>query len=158
MLQAYVLNVSSVSDVCCSKCFMLQVFYEQTRKAGAGSPHMHDMERVQAVPTWAQEAKQTRGSTHVYAHGKRNGAGGPRQSRVRAGVQQVRAFVRALVSRMMYSIIKLWSFQGWGLDFIWQIRSPCSKGHHFVLVVTNYFTKYTEKASLKNMMHNCIYY
>jgi hypothetical protein len=28
MLQAYVVNVSSVSDVCCSKCFMLQVFHE----------------------------------------------------------------------------------------------------------------------------------
>jgi hypothetical protein len=31
MLQTYVVNVLSVSDVCCSKCFMLQVFHEQAR-------------------------------------------------------------------------------------------------------------------------------
>jgi hypothetical protein len=29
MLQANVVNVSSVSDVCCSKCFMLQVLHQQ---------------------------------------------------------------------------------------------------------------------------------
>ena len=40
MLQAYVVNISSVSDVCCSKCFMLQVFYEQARQgcADEGGP------------------------------------------------------------------------------------------------------------------------
>jgi hypothetical protein len=36
MLQEYVLNISSISYTCCSKCFMLQVFHEQTRKVGAG--------------------------------------------------------------------------------------------------------------------------
>ena len=30
ILQAYVVNVSSVSDACCNKCFMLQVFHKQT--------------------------------------------------------------------------------------------------------------------------------
>jgi hypothetical protein len=42
MLQECVLNVSFVSDVCCSKCFVLQVFYEQAREvsgsAGRGGP------------------------------------------------------------------------------------------------------------------------
>ena len=33
MLQVYVLNILPVSDVCCNKCFMLQVFLV----AGAGS-------------------------------------------------------------------------------------------------------------------------
>jgi hypothetical protein len=31
MLQEYVLNLSSVSDVCCSKYFMLQMFHEQAQ-------------------------------------------------------------------------------------------------------------------------------
>jgi hypothetical protein len=32
----YVVNVSSISDICCSKCFILQVFHEQARQRGAG--------------------------------------------------------------------------------------------------------------------------
>ena len=53
----------------------------------------------------------------------------------------------------MYSIIKPWPFRGWGLDFIGQINPPSSKGHRFVLVATDYFTKWTESVSLKNMTH-----
>ena len=51
------------------------------------------------------------------------------------------------------SFIKLWPFRGWGLDFIGQINPPSSKGHHFVLVATDYFTKWTEVVPLKNMTH-----
>ena len=40
-----------------------------------------------------------------------------------------------------------------GLDFIGQINPPSSKGHHFVLVATDYFTKWTEVVLLKNMTH-----
>jgi hypothetical protein len=36
MLQKYVVNVLSVSDVCCSKCFMLQVFHEQVHQGEGG--------------------------------------------------------------------------------------------------------------------------
>ena len=39
------------------------------------------------------------------------------------------------------------------MDFIGQINPPSSKGHHFVLVATNYFTKWTEAVPLKNMTH-----
>jgi hypothetical protein len=35
MLQAYVVNVLSISNVCCSKRFMLQVFLQQARLGGA---------------------------------------------------------------------------------------------------------------------------
>jgi hypothetical protein len=50
MLQAYVVNVSSVSDVCCSKCFMLQVVHEQARErgVGGGSPLRRSGPRVRA--------------------------------------------------------------------------------------------------------------
>ena len=39
------------------------------------------------------------------------------------------------------------------MDFIGQINPPSSKGHHFVLVATDYFTKWTEAVPLKNMTH-----
>ena len=40
-----------------------------------------------------------------------------------------------------------------GLDFIGQINPPSSKGHRFVLVTTDYFTKWTETVPLINMTH-----
>jgi hypothetical protein len=40
-----------------------------------------------------------------------------------------------------------------GLDFIGQIHSPSLKGHRFVLVSMNYFTKWIESVPLKNMTH-----
>jgi transposase InsO family protein len=44
-------------------------------------------------------------------------------------------------------------FGGWALDFVDQIHHSSSKDHQFVLVATNYFTKWTEVVLLKNMMH-----
>jgi hypothetical protein len=55
---------------------------------------------------------------------------------------------------MMHPIIKLWLFRGWRLDFIGQIHPPSLKGHHFMLVAMNYFTKRTKVVPLKNMTHN----
>jgi ribonuclease HI len=54
---------------------------------------------------------------------------------------------------MMHHIIKPWPFGGWRLDFIGQIHHPPSKGHHFVLVAIDYFTKWTEVVPIKNMTH-----
>ena len=53
----------------------------------------------------------------------------------------------------MHPIIKSWPFQGWGFDFIGQINPPSSKGHRFVLVATDHFTKWTKVLPLKNIMH-----
>ena len=39
------------------------------------------------------------------------------------------------------------------MNFIGQINPPSSKGHRFVLVATNYFTKWTKPVPLKNMTH-----
>jgi hypothetical protein len=54
---------------------------------------------------------------------------------------------------MLHPIIKPWPFNGWGLDFIGQIHPPSFKGHRFVLVATDYFTKWTDAVPLKNMTH-----
>jgi hypothetical protein len=50
----------------------------------------------------------------------------------------------------MHSIIKPRPFRGWGLDFIGKIHPSLSKGHCFVIVATDYFTKWTEAIPLKN--------
>jgi hypothetical protein len=54
---------------------------------------------------------------------------------------------------MLYPIIKPWPFHGWALDFVGQIHLSSSKDHQFVLVATNYVTKWTETILLKNIMH-----
>jgi hypothetical protein len=54
---------------------------------------------------------------------------------------------------MMHPVLKPWPFRGWGLDFIGEIHPSSSKGHHFILVATDYFTKWTKAIPLKNMTH-----
>jgi hypothetical protein len=54
---------------------------------------------------------------------------------------------------VMNSIMKPWPFGGWGLDFIGEIHPESSKGHQFILVATDYFTKWIEVVSLRNMAH-----
>jgi hypothetical protein len=54
---------------------------------------------------------------------------------------------------VMNSIVKAWSFRGLGLDFIGEIHPGSSKGHRFILVATDYFTKWTEAVPLRNMTH-----
>jgi hypothetical protein len=41
----------------------------------------------------------------------------------------------------LHPIIRPWPFRGWALDFIGEIHPSSSKGHRFVLVATDYFTK-----------------
>jgi transposase InsO family protein len=54
---------------------------------------------------------------------------------------------------MLHPIIKSWSFHGWALDFVGQIHPVSSKGHRFVLVAMDYFTKWTKAIPLKNITH-----
>jgi hypothetical protein len=41
----------------------------------------------------------------------------------------------------LHPIIKPWAFRGCGLDLIGEIHPSLSKGHWFVLVAIDYFTK-----------------
>ena len=61
--------------------------------------------------------------------------------------------LQLVLAALRHPIIKPWLFRGWGLDFIGQINPPSSKEHRFVLVTTDYFTKWTETVPLKNMTH-----
>jgi hypothetical protein len=61
--------------------------------------------------------------------------------------------VQLAPAAMLHLIINPRPFHGWALDFVGQIHPASSKGHLFVLVTTDYFTKWTEVVPLKNMMH-----
>jgi transposase InsO family protein len=50
---------------------------------------------------------------------------------------------------VMNPIIKQWPFRGWGMDMISKINPPSSKGHHFILAITDYFTKWVEAVPMK---------
>jgi hypothetical protein len=54
---------------------------------------------------------------------------------------------------VMHPVVKPWPFRGWGLDFIGEIHPASSRGHWFILVVTYYFTKWTEAVPLNSMTH-----
>jgi hypothetical protein len=56
-------------------------------------------------------------------------------------------------TNVLNPIVKPWPFRGWGLDFIGEIHPGLSKGHRFILVATDYFTKWTEAVPLRNMTH-----
>ena len=48
----------------------------------------------------------------------------------------------------LYNMMTPWPFHTWGLDLIGPINPP-SKGHIWILVATEYFTKWIEAISLK---------
>jgi hypothetical protein len=61
--------------------------------------------------------------------------------------------IQLALAGIMNSIVKSWPFRGWGLDFIDEIHPRSSKGHRFILVTTDYFSKWTEVVLLRNMTH-----
>ena len=52
---------------------------------------------------------------------------------------------------LMHPIIEPWPFRGWGLNFLGKNNPPSLKGHRFMLVATDNFTKRTEAVPLKNL-------
>ena len=49
----------------------------------------------------------------------------------------------------LHSIVKPWSFKGWDMDLIRKIHPTSLKGHNFILVATDYFTKWVKVVPLK---------
>ena len=49
----------------------------------------------------------------------------------------------------LHSIVKPWPFRGWAVDLIEKIHPASSEGHSFILVATDYFTKWVEAVPLK---------
>jgi len=69
------------------------------------------------------------------------------------GCQECQKFgsMQRVSASAMNSIIKQWPFRGWRIDLIGQIYPPPSKNHKFILVATDYFIKWVEAISLKNV-------
>ncbi|XP_024632806.1 protein NYNRIN-like [Medicago truncatula] len=51
----------------------------------------------------------------------------------------------------LHSIVKPWPFRGWALDVIGEIKPKSSKGHKYILVGIDYFTKWIEAIPLKEV-------
>jgi transposase InsO family protein len=51
----------------------------------------------------------------------------------------------------MNPIVKPWPFRGWGMDMIGKINPSSSKGHQWVLAITDYFTKWVEAIPMKTV-------
>ncbi|XP_073133888.1 uncharacterized protein [Henckelia pumila] len=49
----------------------------------------------------------------------------------------------------MYAIVKSWPFRGWAMDLIEKIYPSSSTGHNFIIVATDFFTKWVEEIPLK---------
>ncbi|XP_051141299.1 uncharacterized protein LOC127258492 [Andrographis paniculata] len=50
----------------------------------------------------------------------------------------------------LQKMVKPWPFKAWALDVIGKIHPASSKQHSFILVATDYFTKWVEAVPLKN--------
>jgi hypothetical protein len=61
--------------------------------------------------------------------------------------------VQTVLASMLHPVVKVCPFRGWRLDFIIEVHPTSAKRHRFVLVVTDYFTKWTEAIPLKNITH-----
>ena len=61
--------------------------------------------------------------------------------------------VQLVLTAVLNLIIKPWPFRGWALDFIGQIYPSSSKGHRFVLIAMNYFTKWAEAVPFMNFIY-----
>ena len=49
----------------------------------------------------------------------------------------------------LHPMLPSWPFEMWGMDIIGPINPPTSKGHRFILAITNYFSKWAEVIPLK---------
>ncbi|XP_050211463.1 uncharacterized protein LOC126661652 [Mercurialis annua] len=50
--------------------------------------------------------------------------------------------IQRLPAAELKSVIKPWPFKGWAIDLIGKIYHPSSKNHSFIIVATDYFTKW----------------
>ena len=57
---------------------------------------------------------------------------------------------------LLNDISSLWLFFMWGIDMIGMIEPKASKGHRFILVAIDYFTKWVEAASYANVTRQVV--
>ncbi|XP_050229570.1 uncharacterized protein LOC126678718 [Mercurialis annua] len=58
--------------------------------------------------------------------------------------------IQHVPAETLHSIVKPWPFRGWAVDLIGKIYPSSSKGHTFVIVATDYYSKWVEAIPLKS--------
>ncbi|XP_043721019.1 uncharacterized protein LOC122668531 [Telopea speciosissima] len=48
-------------------------------------------------------------------------------------------------------VVKPWPFRGWAMDLIRKVTPPAMRGHCFIIVVRDYFTKWIEAVPMKTV-------
>ena len=56
----------------------------------------------------------------------------------------------------LHSIVKPWPFRGWALNVIGEIKPGSSKGHKYILVGLDYFTKWEEAIPLRKVTQDVV--
>ncbi|KAJ6853189.1 uncharacterized protein M6B38_251610 [Iris pallida] len=51
-------------------------------------------------------------------------------------------------SEFLHPTVASWPFEAWGMDIIGPITPPSSRGHRFILAITDYFSKWAEAIPL----------
>ncbi|GKV33403.1 hypothetical protein SLEP1_g41922 [Rubroshorea leprosula] len=51
----------------------------------------------------------------------------------------------------LHPIVKPWPFRGWAIDLIGKVYPPSTRGHSFIIVATDYFTKWVEAKPMKKV-------
>ncbi|GKV29945.1 hypothetical protein SLEP1_g38818 [Rubroshorea leprosula] len=64
---------------------------------------------------------------------------------------QIHGPLQRVPTSELNSIVKPWPFRGWAIDLIGKVYPPSSKGHSFIIVTTNYFTKWVEAKPMKKV-------
>jgi len=78
-----------------------------------------------------------------------NFAKGCQECQRHAGIQHV-------PGSELHSIVKPWPFRGLALDVIEEIKPKSSKGHNYILVGIDYFTKWVEAIPLPNVTQDAV--
>jgi hypothetical protein len=59
--------------------------------------------------------------------------------------------IQIVLASVMNPIINPWPFRGWSMDMNGKINPPSSKGHQYILAITDYFTKWVEAIPMKSV-------
>lgn len=51
----------------------------------------------------------------------------------------------------LHPMVVSWPFDAWGINVVGYISPPSSKGHRYILAITNYFSKWSEATTLKEV-------
>ncbi|GKV12333.1 hypothetical protein SLEP1_g23490 [Rubroshorea leprosula] len=64
---------------------------------------------------------------------------------------QIHGPLQRVPASKLHPIVKPWPFRGWAIDLIGKVYPPSTRGHSFIIVTTDYFTKWVEAKPMKKV-------